>query len=93
MATNYNTERFIQHLKDRWSGRGCPLCGTSDWQVQDSVFELRQFSGGGLQLGGSIIPLVPVICANCGNTVLVNALKAGVLDRPEDSAKAEEVKK
>jgi hypothetical protein len=78
---------LIKHLTEKWAGRPCAQCGVANWQVQDAVFELRQFSGGGLVVGGTIIPVVPVTCANCGNTVLINAIRAGVVEQPAEAKK------
>jgi hypothetical protein len=83
----FDAEAFIKHLNEKWAGRKCAQCGVGNWQIQDSVFELRQYGGGGLVVGLPIIPVVPVTCANCGNTVLVNAILAGVLPRPEEAKK------
>jgi len=75
----YDSSKLIQHLNTKWQNRPCPLCGARQWNVQDKIFELREFHGGNLVLGaGPIIPVIPVICTNCGNTVLVNPLVAGI---------------
>ena len=75
----YDGDELIQHLNTKWKNQPCPLCGTRQWNVQDKTFELREFHGGNLVLGsGPIIPIIPVICTNCGNTVLVNPLVAGI---------------
>ena len=77
-----DSEKIIKHLQEKWSGRPCPMCGNAGWSVQDSVFELREFHGGTMVIGGSaLIPVVPVACNNCGNTVLINAIVAGVVNR------------
>jgi len=84
----FDSQTLIRHLNEKWgAGRKCPQCGVGNWQVQDSLFELRQFGGGGLVVGGPLIPVVPVTCANCGNTVLVNAILAGVVPKPEEVKK------
>ncbi len=31
-------------------------------------------SNNSINLGGKILPLVPVTCTNCGNTIFINAL-------------------
>jgi hypothetical protein len=49
---------------------------------------MTEFTQAGLVLGGPVVPLAPVTCNNCGNTVLLNALMAGVVTTPE---KKEEV--
>ncbi len=84
--SKYKPEDLIKHLKEKWGGRHCPLCTVGNWEVQDSVFELRQFSGGDLVVGtGPIVPVVPVVCSNCGNTVLINALVAKLVKRPKEA--------
>jgi len=85
---------LIDHLAKQWQGKTCPMCGKGPWHVQNSAFELREFSGGDLLVGGPVIPVVPIVCASCGNTVLVNAIIAGLVkpEREVDEAKPAEVK-
>lgn len=48
------------------------------------VFELREFNDGNFVLGGpnsSIVPLIPVTCDKCGNTVLINALSTELVKK------------
>jgi hypothetical protein len=84
----YDSQKLLAHLNSKWAGRPCAQCGVANWQVQDSVFELREFNAGSLVVGGPVLPLIPVICANCGNTILVNALVAQVIERPPVSVEA-----
>jgi hypothetical protein len=75
-----NIKTLISSLDDKWRGRTCPMCGIGKWSVQGSVFELREFHGGGLFVGsGPIIPVVPITCVNCGNTILINAISSGII--------------
>lgn len=77
--SDIESEKLIQHLKTKWAGRRCPLCNTGNWNVSDKVYELREFHGGGLVIGNiPIVPVVPITCDNCGNTVLVNSIVAGL---------------
>ena len=55
------------------------MCNSGGFSVQDQAFELRAFNDGNLIVGGPIIPVVPVVCTNCGNTILVNAIIAGAV--------------
>lgn len=73
-------EKLLKHLQEKWKPPAtCPVCKSNTWDVSKEIYELREFQGGGLVLGGSpIVPLVPVTCTTCGNTVLLNALVAGV---------------
>ena len=79
----YNTENLLKHLNEKWHNKKCPLCQSDDWNATENVFELRQFNKGDLTLGNApIIPVVPVTCRNCGNTVLLNAMIAKVIEPP-----------
>jgi hypothetical protein len=82
MGKKVDTPKLIKYLSDKWQGKPCPMCGHAGWSVQDYVFELSVFQRGGLVVGGGpLVPVVPVFCDNCGNTVLVNAISAGVVER------------
>lgn len=78
--SSVDSNKVIQHLRLKWHGRGCPMCNSGPWNVQETMYELREFHGGAFVVGGvPIIPVVPVICQNCGHTVLVNAIQAGAV--------------
>ena len=76
--SDVDSEKFINHLKEKWKGSACPLCKTGNWTVSDKVYELREFHDGNMVIGGGpIVPIVPVTCDNCGTTILVNSILAG----------------
>ncbi len=80
---NIDTQKMIQFLNEKWQGTICPYCRGPEWNVENKMFELREYNKGNLYLGGpnsSIVPVVPVTCSNCGHTVLVNALVAKVME-------------
>lgn len=87
-----NLEKVIDHLNSKWATRTCPMCGSNNWNVSDNVYELREFHGGDIMLGsGSIYPVVPVSCNNCGNSIMVNALLSGAIEKPNiESIKGKE---
>lgn len=79
--------KLIRHLEDKWSSQNCPMCGHSSWNIPSEVYEIREFHGGGLVVGPiPIVPVLPITCSNCGNTVLVNSIVAGITNRPEESS-------
>ena len=83
-----DSERLIQFLNEKWQGRPCPMCHMSTWSAQNKIFELREFHGGGLVIGGSpIIPVIPITCNNCGNTILINAIKTKIVISEEEEKK------
>jgi len=58
----------------------CPVCNTSKWNTSDTVFEMREFVGSGAVAGSiQVYPVIPVSCANCGNTIFLNAITMGCL--------------
>lgn len=59
----------------------CSFCGNNTWNISSKIFELLEFNANGLQLGGSVYPVVPITCNNCGNTLFINALVAGLLEQ------------
>jgi hypothetical protein len=87
----FDSKKFINHLQEKWKARPCPMCGSGPWNIQDSTYQLMEFTEGVLRIGGPVIPVVPVICANCGHTVLVNAIISGVV-QPSPEATVEKPK-
>lgn len=78
-----NGDKIIRFLEERWKGAGCPMCGGKEWRVSEKYFELREFNDGNLMLGGpngAVMPVIPVTCNICGNTVFINALNTGLLE-------------
>jgi hypothetical protein len=82
-------DKLTKFVEQKWQKPyQCPYCRSNNWNITHEVYQLTEFSGGNLVLGGPVVPLAPVTCNNCGHTVLLNALVAGVVDQ-----KKEEVKK
>lgn len=77
---------FVSHLAGKWTERSCPVCKGQTWAVPNCLFELREFSGGGLVIGGdmSVYTVVPVICENCGYTHLFSATRSGLVKATVD---------
>lgn len=86
--TETEIAKIVSFLKEKWGGRICPLCQSGGWIVQDSCFQLMTYNSGGIVLGGPVIPVIPVTCNNCSNTVLINAILAGVVN-PNDKPSTE----
>ena len=79
-----DTQKLINHLNQKWGQVKCPLCNHGQWNISDTVYELREYNDGNMVIGNvPIVPVVPVTCMNCGNTVLVNALLSGAVAQPK----------
>lgn len=70
----------IEWLGQRWSTRQCPYCEAKNWSVLMPIsFRVQSPK---TDLEANLVPHFLVTCTNCGNTVLINAVLAGIL--PED---------
>ncbi|MGN4997040.1 hypothetical protein [Aeromonas sp. 61P] len=87
--SKFDSKKIISFLSNKWKGRGCPMCNSGPWNVPDNTFQLMEFHGGNLVMGGPLIPVIPVSCENCGHTILVNAIIAGVVE-PESPSPTRE---
>lgn len=79
--TKDQREKIDSFIKNKWAlPPTCPICHKNSWNISPEVFELRSFQGGSMVIGGKsgIMPLIPVTCNECGNTILFNALIAGL---------------
>jgi hypothetical protein len=70
-------------------GPVCSVCGSTSWHAHRDVLELRPFFGGNVVFGGIIIPTVMLVCANCANTLLINAIGSGIVLRESLGPKPE----
>lgn len=86
--TKEQQQIITSKINEKWAKPiACPTCKANSWNISDNVFELRDFNYGNMVIGGvPIIPIVPVICHNCGNTILVNPLILGVELKEDSSA-------
>ncbi|MEE8735365.1 hypothetical protein [Bifidobacterium subtile] len=57
---------------------GCPVCHGNQWHISDSTFAMNEVDATGLT--GNVFPVVPAICATCGNVLFFSAQEAGVVD-------------
>ena len=78
--TKKEQSNALKHLNSKWAGeRKCSICQSNNWNVHPEIYEMRQFNGGNMVLGGPVVPLLMVECTNCGNTISMNAIRAGIV--------------
>ena len=88
-----NMEEFIAQLNAKWKIGVCPMCGKKEWNVVPDIHTLLGVDEeGNMTYGGKFIPLVAVVCKNCGNTVFVNPIVTGVVIDDGSTKHAEEGK-
>ncbi len=74
--------RFQAHLQT-FLRNPCSVCGTGSWQVEDAIFELREFTGSASQQQVSIKPVLAMTCNGCGHVVFMSPLKTGIIGQPQ----------
>jgi ribosomal protein S27AE len=88
-VSKIDNQKVTAHLQNKWGSRACPMCGKGPWNVQDSTYQITEYHEEGFVVGGPVIPVIPVICGNCGYTILVNAILAGLMERSAPPKKEE----
>jgi len=78
--------RMQKWADTHWKHGACSICSSNAWEVGQDLAEMRPYSGGSIVLGTGVYPLLPIICTVCGNTLLVNAIAAGITDRVPPSS-------
>lgn len=80
LNTRQQTE-LIQKIDSIWKNRNCEICKNNSWNINDTIFQLSEFQGTDIIIGGgSIAPLISLSCNQCGNTKLLNAIQLGIVD-------------
>lgn len=67
MITQEQKKIIAKKLDEKLKGVICPMCHQHNFVIADGYFNnTLQDSFNGLVLGGSSIPTISIICANCG---------------------------
>jgi len=83
LKVHFDTKRFEAFIKDKWGpNRKCPYCGEGKWSISATCGELDELTLEEGQSAKKYLPVVPVTCENCGNTVLVHPAKSGAVQKP-----------
>jgi transcription elongation factor Elf1 len=71
----------------------CAVCNNTTWSIADSIFEIREFHGGSMVIGGKsrIVPIIIMSCSVCGQILFFNAMSLGIVE-PASPQKPEERK-
>jgi RNase P subunit RPR2 len=77
LAAHQQISKAIEWVEERWgASRSCPYCDHDQWEISTPV-EIP------LRSGEAMSPAIPVMCSNCGHTVFINAIRAGLYPDPE----------
>jgi len=73
-------QQKINRLAKKYKPYICPLCHKGEWVIGDRVFYLGEFNENAIVIGGQSFPVLPIVCSECGNTLFINAIVAGIVD-------------
>lgn len=86
-------DRVVAWINEHWKGdKLCPICNNDSWGIFNRFAELRPFGGGGLAIGGPILPLVILTCNKCGHTLQFNAIIMGLIEQHPGTEEPERFK-
>lgn len=74
-------ERAAAYFSDKLKEHSCPVCKSNKWVMPQAIFEVRQFFGGNMKIGGGaqVIPMAIVTCHVCGYSMFFNAINIGAI--------------
>ena len=74
LLTKEQKEYVAKWITDKGGSpvRPCPVCNARQWVVGSHIVAPLRIEGGGVAIGGTLYPSVPLICGNCGNTHFMN---------------------
>ncbi|MEP0813950.1 MAG: hypothetical protein HRF49_04730 [bacterium] len=61
-----------------WGEKLCPICGKEEWHFGDA-FGMFPYRPDGAFVPGGVLPVVPLVCGECGFTALFNPYITGFL--------------
>ena len=70
----------MSKIGQHFLGRSCSVCHKNDWKVDAVLYEVREFTVINVGFASeTLLPVVVVTCANCGNLLFFNAMRLGVV--------------
>ncbi len=70
--TNEQAHKLQQWLNSRGVNLNCPMCGSAQWETGEII------SGRSVIDPGNSVPMVQVVCGNCGYVMLFAAVPMGL---------------
>lgn len=72
-------------LREKGKTLVCPICGNTNFILAEGYSHdtLQNLPGGGLVIGGQVVPEVIVACNHCGHIVKFSAVVLGVVPKQE----------
>jgi len=79
--TREELEQFKAYIEEKLHGElVCPLCKQDHWDLVQNLVTTPIHTDQGIDISGRTYTYIPLICTNCGYTMLINAVKTGLVD-------------
>lgn len=73
-------DEIAKFLDDKWQNKICNMCGNNKWIILTKIFEIQECENHDNEIEDKdIIPIIPIICSNCGNTIFINPIVLGIM--------------
>ena len=69
-------QRIAEWFTTKWKHGPCPVCETNEWAPNPKLGQITNFTADELEI--NVVPVFLVYCTNCGYTLPINALVAGI---------------
>lgn len=83
ILTNEQKEKLEESLLNKWFEKGpkCPICGGIEWEVNNTIYAIPDFESFQRKrvVPFQVYPVIIIICATCGNSVMFSATKLGLV--------------
>lgn len=86
--TQEQFDKIVHHIqKVAPEGLRCPVCGATEWSINDTIFQSMEFTGTRMQIGQGLamMPFVVLNCNNCKHCVEFNAIHLGIIEGDQKS--------
>ena len=75
-------EKLAAHLKAKAPNFACPVCAAKSFSIGDVALSGNAIgSDGSINMGGTIVPTVMVVCENCYHVLSFAAVPIGVISK------------
>ncbi|HEV3319189.1 MAG TPA: hypothetical protein VG053_05565 [Solirubrobacteraceae bacterium] len=68
-----------QWFQEKWKHGACPVCEVDRWALLPRLGMVPNANPPG-PTGGNMVPVLLIVCSNCGYLLSINALTAGVVE-------------
>lgn len=81
--TDEQRAKIRNWMKSKWTYRECRQCSHEKWVIGDAParLPLGYPNTADQYFGGLMYSLVVITCSNCGNTLFINSVVAGIESR------------